>query len=63
MLGVTTAFVFSRFRASELYGVTSTDPLTFAVIPIVLAVISLGAVYLPAYRASKLDATLALRGE
>jgi len=61
--GLIGAFGFSRFLASELYGVTSTDPLTFAVIPIVLTVISLGAVYVPAYRALQLEATLALRGE
>lgn len=47
-LGVTTALGLSRFLASELYGVTSRDTLAFAIIPLLLAVISLGAVYVPA---------------
>ena len=62
-LGMISAFGFSRFLASELYGITPTDPLTFAVIPAILSAIALGAVYLSAHRASNLDATLALRGE
>jgi ABC-type lipoprotein release transport system permease subunit len=46
-----------------LYGVHPTDALTFAVVPLLLAAISILACYIPARRASKVDPLVALRYE
>lgn len=46
-----------------LYGVGPTDPLTYAAVPAVLALVSLVACYLPARRAARLDPTAALKGD
>ncbi|MPY89488.1 MAG: FtsX-like permease family protein [Luteitalea sp.] len=61
--GVITALIVTRFLVALLYGVGPADPVTFAVIPIVLLGIALAAGYLPARRAIKIDPTVALRIE
>ena len=45
----------------QLYRVESTDPVTFAFVIGMLAVVSLGASYLPARRALNIDPVIALR--
>ena len=62
-LGLLGAVMLSSFLASFLYGVTATDPLTFATIPIALTLVALAACYVPARRASRLEPTRALREE
>ena len=62
-LGLIGAVALSSFLKSFLFGVTATDPLTFATIPAVLALVSLAACYMPARRASRLEPTRALREE
>ena len=62
-IGLATAFVSTRALASWLYGVGRVDPATFAVVAVALLVAALVASWVPAYRASRSDATEALRHE
>jgi putative ABC transport system permease protein len=48
---------------TQLFGVQRLDPLTFAVVPLALALVALAACYLPARRASRVDPVTALRAE
>jgi ABC-type antimicrobial peptide transport system permease subunit len=61
VIGVGAAFGLSRFMASLLFGVQARDPLVFAGVPVLLAVIALVAVWLPAARASRIDPLGAIR--
>jgi predicted permease len=60
-VGASLACVGSRLLVARLYGVTATDPLTLALAVGVLLSVALGAAYLPAQRASRLDPMAALR--
>ncbi len=59
--GVVGALALSRVMASQLYGVSSTDPWIFAGVPLTLSVVALIATYLPALRASRIEPVEALR--
>ena len=63
VIGVAGAFGLTRFIASFLYGVEERDPLVFAGIPLLLALVALAAVWLPASRASRINPLDALRCE
>jgi putative ABC transport system permease protein len=60
-LGLAGAWLAAHALTSLLYGVRPTDPLTFAVVPAVLALTALAASYVPARRASRVDPMVALR--
>jgi putative ABC transport system permease protein len=62
VLGVAAAFVLTRSMGTLLFGVTPTDPFTFVVVPLGLALVALAASYLPARRATRVDPVMALRG-
>ena len=62
-LGLFGSFALTRLMKSLLFEVGPTDPLTFSVVPLLLAVVSLAACYLPARRATRVDPLIALRTE
>lgn len=63
VLGVGVSFALTRLMGSLLFGVTPTDPLTFAFVTLGLLLVALCACAIPASRATKLDPLLALRHE
>jgi macrolide transport system ATP-binding/permease protein len=60
-IGLALAALSSRFAAAFIFGISTHDPLTFVLVPIVLGAIALVATYLPARRAARINPTDALR--
>jgi ABC-type antimicrobial peptide transport system permease subunit len=62
-IGLAGAIALSKTVQALLFGVTATDPLTFAAVVAVLLCVATVACYVPAWRATRVDPTQALRAE
>lgn len=62
VVGAGLAVVASRLLASLVFGIGTTDPVTFLLVPLVLAAVALAASVVPARRATRVEPTKALQG-
>ena len=63
LIGLLASYYLTRFIASQIWGVSTTDPLTFAAVVIVVVSVGLTACLMPARRAARVDPLVALRYE
>jgi ABC-type antimicrobial peptide transport system permease subunit len=61
VLGLFLSYGLTRFLASQIWGVSARDPWTFAAVATILVAVGLGACFLPARRATRVDPLVALR--
>jgi putative ABC transport system permease protein len=62
-IGIIASYILTQFLRTLLFGITPTDPLTFAAVALLLLLTALLACYFPARRASRVDPMEALRTE
>jgi ABC-type antimicrobial peptide transport system permease subunit len=63
VIGLFASYALTRFLASQIWGVSVTDPWTFAAVITLIALVGLAACLLPARRAAQFDPLVALRYE
>jgi len=63
IVGLAGAVGVTRVLQTFLFGVTPTDPIAFAIVPLLLIAVGLMAAWLPARRATRIDPCAALRAE
>jgi ABC-type antimicrobial peptide transport system permease subunit len=63
LVGLAFSYALTRFVASQISGVSATDPWTFVVVVAIVVVAGLAACLLPAWRAARVDPLVALRYE
>jgi ABC-type lipoprotein release transport system permease subunit len=62
-VGLVGAFLLTRLLTSLVYGISTTDPVTFIGVPMILGAVALLANYIPALQATRIDPMKALRME
>ena len=62
-IGLVAAALLSRFLSGLLFGVGALDLTTFVAVPCLLLLVALGACFLPAHRATRIDPMVAFRAE
>jgi putative ABC transport system permease protein len=62
-LGMLGAFALTRLMSSLLFDVSTTDPITFVAVALLLLLVAILAAWIPARRATRVDPMIALRSE
>jgi len=62
-IGIVAALALTRLLSSMLFGITPTDPMTFATVAVALTIVSVIACWIPARKATRVDPLIALRQE
>jgi len=63
VIGFVASYGLTRFLASQIWGVSATDPWTFGTVAAIILTVGLAACLLPARRATQVDPLIALRYE
>jgi len=61
IVGLGASIVVTRLMSSLLFGVSASDPTTFAIVPVLLAIVTLAACFIPARRATRVSPMEALK--
>jgi putative ABC transport system permease protein len=61
IVGLGASIVVTRLMSSLLFGVSASDPITFAVVPVLLAIVTMAACFIPARRATRVSPMQALK--
>ena len=61
IVGLGAAIVVTRLMSSLLFGVSASDPITFAIVPVLLGIVTMAACFIPARRATRVSPMEALK--